>query len=264
MTIGENIKRIRLEKGMSRREVAEACGTVSQTIRTYESDKANPKPQTVAKLAMAMKVSPAEIYGVPGNKDLDNSYAPDVAAAIYHALMAENEHQTQEFEALTKNLADTFNKLNPAGQKELITRAQEMASLEKFAKPADKHKTLQADTTQIKPSEVMVVNKPEWVYEGTDGRRRNCYTLRFCDQAYIELAIPTDKRYQTRMAIVNTLHQRTDAEFVIPWPKTDDIQVIQNEAVKLAMKYFHSQTTTYADMTTAINHAMLALQTGEV
>ena len=59
MTIGENIRRIRIEKGMTQKQVAEACGTVDAAIRTYELGKANPKPVTVAKIAKALGVSTA-------------------------------------------------------------------------------------------------------------------------------------------------------------------------------------------------------------
>ena len=56
MTIGENIKRIRKEKGLTQKKLGEQCGIAAPNIRKYESDKANPKIETLMKIAHALGV----------------------------------------------------------------------------------------------------------------------------------------------------------------------------------------------------------------
>lgn len=61
MTIGERIKKIRLEKGMTQKEVAEKCGLFDSAIRRYESGRQNPKIGTVEKIANALGVETSEL-----------------------------------------------------------------------------------------------------------------------------------------------------------------------------------------------------------
>ena len=61
MTIGERIKKIRLEKGMTQKELAEKCGLFDSAIRRYESGRQNPKIGTVQKIAMALDVNIGDI-----------------------------------------------------------------------------------------------------------------------------------------------------------------------------------------------------------
>ena len=43
MSIGENIKNIRMQKGLTQKQLAEKSGVAEITIRQYESDKREPK-----------------------------------------------------------------------------------------------------------------------------------------------------------------------------------------------------------------------------
>ena len=49
MTVGENIKRIRLERKLTQKELGKRLGTSEAYIRAYESGKRNPKPATLKK-----------------------------------------------------------------------------------------------------------------------------------------------------------------------------------------------------------------------
>lgn len=58
MTVGENIKRIRKEKGLTQRKLGELCDPkINEVqIRQYELGKANPKIETVDRIASALGV----------------------------------------------------------------------------------------------------------------------------------------------------------------------------------------------------------------
>lgn len=61
MTIGENIKRIRKERGLTQKELGKLCGMNEVQIRQYELNKANPKIETIDRIASALGVFIADI-----------------------------------------------------------------------------------------------------------------------------------------------------------------------------------------------------------
>lgn len=61
MTVGENIKKIRKQKGLTQKKLGELCGMNEVQIRQYELGKANPKIETVDKIASALGVNIVDI-----------------------------------------------------------------------------------------------------------------------------------------------------------------------------------------------------------
>lgn len=57
MTVGEMIKELRIYKGLTQRQLGELCGMADSAIRRYESDRANPKLETLRKIADALDTS---------------------------------------------------------------------------------------------------------------------------------------------------------------------------------------------------------------
>lgn len=55
-TIGQKIKRMRLEKGLTQKDLAALLGTSQQNLAQYEKDKRRPKIETVRKIAKALDV----------------------------------------------------------------------------------------------------------------------------------------------------------------------------------------------------------------
>ena len=58
MTVGENIRRIRQERGLTQRQLGELVGASDAYIRAYESGRRNPKPSSLEKIADALSVNP--------------------------------------------------------------------------------------------------------------------------------------------------------------------------------------------------------------
>ncbi len=61
MSIGENIKKIRIEKGLTQKQLGDLCGMADSAIRRYESDRGNPKIETIEKIASALNVRIVDI-----------------------------------------------------------------------------------------------------------------------------------------------------------------------------------------------------------
>lgn len=64
MTVGENIKRIRKEKGLTQKQLGNLCRMADSAVRRYELGKAKPKLKTIHKIA--------EGLGVPVQELVDN------------------------------------------------------------------------------------------------------------------------------------------------------------------------------------------------
>lgn len=72
MAIGDNIKRIRIEKGLTQKQLGELCGMADSAIRRYENGGANPKIETRQKIATALGVPLADLlYNDTGNFEYD-------------------------------------------------------------------------------------------------------------------------------------------------------------------------------------------------
>lgn len=128
MPINENIRALRLKKKLTQKQIGDACGLADATIRMYELGKANPKPATVAKIAKALDVSIAELYGVDWTEDL-GSRSPEVSSTLYQAFLADKGGALPIDVPYRDRLLAAYGKLNEEGQLELIKRAEEMGRI---------------------------------------------------------------------------------------------------------------------------------------
>lgn len=152
MAICDNMKAIRRKKGMTQKQVADACGLADSTIRTYELGNANPKPATVAKIAKALGVSAAELYGVdwmPGIGTPDQ----EANSALYQSLLTGDGALPIDDPSKARLLV-AFERLNADGQMEAIRRTEELAQIPTYqALPtgflSDEMETLQSACRKI-------------------------------------------------------------------------------------------------------------------
>ena len=63
MSIGDNIKRFRKERGITQKKLGELCGIAEPNIRKYENGKQNPKLETIEKIASALGIDPFDLMG---------------------------------------------------------------------------------------------------------------------------------------------------------------------------------------------------------
>lgn len=56
MTVSENIKSIRKQKGLTQKQLGDLCNIAESTIRRYELGLLNPKIETIQKIADALEV----------------------------------------------------------------------------------------------------------------------------------------------------------------------------------------------------------------
>lgn len=60
----ENLKKIRLQKGLSQKDVAEQIGVANSTYSLYESGNREPNVQTIKKIADVLNTSADNLLGI--------------------------------------------------------------------------------------------------------------------------------------------------------------------------------------------------------
>ena len=80
----ENLKEIRIYKGLSQKDAAEAIGVAKSTYSLYESGNREPNVQTIKKIADVLNTSADDLLGI--NED------PDTMAAHFDG----NEYTEEE------------------------------------------------------------------------------------------------------------------------------------------------------------------------
>lgn len=61
MPTGFKIKDIRIKKGLTQKQLGEKCGMYESQIRKYENGKANPKMETLRKIAVALECNVSDL-----------------------------------------------------------------------------------------------------------------------------------------------------------------------------------------------------------
>ena len=61
MTVGENIRKLRKERGLTQKQLGEMCGINEANLRKYESDKQNAKIETIERIAQALEIGRAHV-----------------------------------------------------------------------------------------------------------------------------------------------------------------------------------------------------------
>ncbi len=133
--IGEQIKKIRKEKGLSQKDLGEMLGVSQQMVGQYESPNANLQQDTITKIANALNVPESELIGFDFklyeeqreelNKDNDVRHH----LLIYYYDRLERTGRDSLMEILVNLLI-----LNSFGQKEAVKRVEELTEFPQYIK----------------------------------------------------------------------------------------------------------------------------------
>ena len=93
----ENLRRVREQKGLSQKDVAEKIGVAKSTYSLYESGNREPNVQTIKKIADVLEVSADELLGI-------NMDATTLAAHFDGDEFTEDElNEIRQFAEFVKN-----------------------------------------------------------------------------------------------------------------------------------------------------------------
>ena len=111
MSIGEQIRTIRKQKGLTQEQLAEKLGIPASTIRKYESGKVQPKTERLFDIASKLGVHPSQLDSRLHWNDQYDVKQLSEDAVLWEAIIA----RYGEEPASTMN---DFLSLNPEGQKQ--------------------------------------------------------------------------------------------------------------------------------------------------
>ena len=122
---GENLRKIRIERGMSQEELAAFLGTSKQVISRYETAQRTPKVSTVAEYAEKLGVRIATLTGDPMDS-IRAAYSPDSPVAQKLREIGEQLTPIQhpEPDPDRQELLDIYDRLNERGQADLLKYAR--------------------------------------------------------------------------------------------------------------------------------------------
>lgn len=138
MTNGEKIRNARLKKGMTQRELGEACipPIAESTIRRYELGKLNPKLGTLRKIANALQVP---LYVVA---DFTQYSSDELREDFQHATLVNinvgdktftDSDSYQEY-IFKQTLDNNFHNLNKNGQRRLTEYSIDLTKIPEYQK----------------------------------------------------------------------------------------------------------------------------------
>ena len=145
MNEGLRIKKYRLEKGLTQKELAERCGLFDSAIRRYESGRQNPKKETLEKIATALEIPVTQLL-FDGNIIFDDKVDPNAPPPTGEQIVEGLERFQEQLKELSDAVLDIYansdeailhyyNKLNHKGKKEALERVEELTEIPKYTTP---------------------------------------------------------------------------------------------------------------------------------
>lgn len=80
--IGQRIRELRLERGMSQVELARAVGTTPQNLNNIERSRQTPQPGLISRAAQALRTTTDYLHGLTDNKDIPALLCRGVLASV--------------------------------------------------------------------------------------------------------------------------------------------------------------------------------------
>lgn len=133
-SIGERIKRIRNEKGLTQKELAKMLGTSQQNLAQYERNKRNPKYETVKKIANALEIDIYDLYisgDMTPREAMEILRSTDAVEAIKHSTSQTDgemklAHRIKQFEEMVKTAPLFIEKSKEIERKNLLSEKMDL------------------------------------------------------------------------------------------------------------------------------------------
>lgn len=148
MPSGKKIKEFRLKRNLTQKELADKCGMYESQIRKYELGTANPKLETLKKIADALEInvnqlelSISEQYPALTIKRNERGKGFSVIDLLNFeakhecGLISEEEYQIlKKASAQEETLLNAFNSLNVEGKEKAIEQTKILAKVPEYQK----------------------------------------------------------------------------------------------------------------------------------
>jgi transcriptional regulator with XRE-family HTH domain len=138
MSLGERIKKARLDRNLSQVQLAEGLGVAVVTVRQYESNKREPTIAMICNLAEKLDINPAYLLGMSARKtrfDIENSSFEeedfiDENGKEFRVVLSDREKSLARLRTLS-------NYLNKEGIDKVSDLARDLAEIPKYRRDID-------------------------------------------------------------------------------------------------------------------------------
>lgn len=127
VNIGERIRKFRVEKGLSQKELGERMNVSQQMIGQYENSSSFPKIETLKKIAAALEIDTIELLNfedVFEENDATTGHLDWDSDKISKVYMKENE----------KHIIKLYRKLNDKGRDKVIEYTDMLTNFPEYRK----------------------------------------------------------------------------------------------------------------------------------
>lgn len=125
MTIGESIRKIRKEEGLTQRELAEKTNLNEVTIRSYEANKYKPKIENLQKIADALNASLLDFGVVSEDFTKLRMELERQQIVQFSSSEAGNSHE----------MLSNFSALNKKGQQKALDYLKDLLQIDEYTIP---------------------------------------------------------------------------------------------------------------------------------
>lgn len=129
MTIGEKIKFLRQKKGLTQKQLGDLCGMADSAIRRYESGRANPKIETLEKIAIALDISIDDL-SIQKKGILDKFI--DILKLDYYDDEILDDLQKEAFKNKNTKMQNLMLELNHLGQDKAIEQVELLTKIPEY------------------------------------------------------------------------------------------------------------------------------------
>lgn len=137
-SVGENIRKIRMEKHLTQKQLGELLGVSPQMIGQYETGIRKPRYGTIKRIANALDVLELDIidYNHPTNENRvsDSMLNAWLASKDYIKAEIGTEIEDESFMQFINNIAEFGSLLNSKGRQIAAERVEELTKIPEYRK----------------------------------------------------------------------------------------------------------------------------------
>lgn len=143
MNVGENIKKIRKEKGMTQKDLGKKLGVSQAAIGQFENNNSNLKMDTIKKIAQALEVEYTRLiietpFSSGSQEERQKMSDEELAEYLTYSTINDESKKRLILDRIQnrnfKTLTEHFEKLNYEGQKKAIENVESLTYNPKYHK----------------------------------------------------------------------------------------------------------------------------------
>lgn len=143
MTIGEKIRTLRTKKGLTQKQLGDLCGMADSAIRRYENGRANPKIETLQRIAAALDVKIC--YSEDGKPCFLDKILESTGEKAFKSIIVNQKDIYEKVAEMPETTPDTlildlYHQLNDTGQDKALEQVELLTKIPEYLKDKDSDK----------------------------------------------------------------------------------------------------------------------------